>query len=62
MALGDLNDEVVEILKPRNDKRDYRRIVLHNNLEVLLISDAETDKVCSFAAESFRLCVFFWKL
>ncbi|EYU18739.1 hypothetical protein ABFS82_10G164400 [Erythranthe guttata] len=35
-----------EIIKPRNDKREYRRIVLPNNLQVLLISDPETDK-CS---------------
>lgn len=36
-----------EILKPRTDKREYRRIVLENSLEVLLISDPETDKVRS---------------
>ncbi|KAI6696778.1 hypothetical protein NL676_016897 [Syzygium grande] len=34
----------VEIVKPRSDKREYRRIVLKNSLEVLLISDPETDK------------------
>ncbi|XP_048142038.1 insulin-degrading enzyme-like 1, peroxisomal isoform X1 [Rhodamnia argentea] len=34
----------VEIVKPRSDKRDYRRIVLKNSLEVLLISDPDTDK------------------
>ncbi|KAI3471601.1 hypothetical protein Pfo_028251 [Paulownia fortunei] len=34
----------MEIIKPRNDKREYRRIVLQNNLQVLLISDPETDK------------------
>lgn len=45
MALGAMKEEV-EIIKPRNDKREYRRIVLPNNLVVLLISDAETDK-CS---------------
>ncbi|KAL1225285.1 Insulin-degrading enzyme-like 2 [Cardamine amara subsp. amara] len=33
-----------EILKPRTDKREYRRIVLKNSLVVLLISDPETDK------------------
>ncbi|CAL9246036.1 unnamed protein product [Arabidopsis halleri] len=32
------------ILKARTDKREYRRIVLKNSLEVLLISDPETDK------------------
>ncbi|XP_010554834.1 PREDICTED: insulin-degrading enzyme-like 1, peroxisomal isoform X2 [Tarenaya hassleriana] len=34
----------VEILKPRTDKREYRRIVLKNSIQVLLISDPETDK------------------
>ncbi|KAL3533783.1 hypothetical protein ACH5RR_007304, partial [Cinchona calisaya] len=38
------DDESIEIAKPRTDKRDYRRIVLHNSLQVLLISDPETDK------------------
>ncbi|KAE8651155.1 hypothetical protein Csa_001022 [Cucumis sativus] len=33
-----------EIVKPRNDKREYRRIVLKNSLEVLLVSDPDTDK------------------
>ncbi|KAH7856078.1 hypothetical protein Vadar_032483 [Vaccinium darrowii] len=42
MAAG--KEEVVEILKPHNDKREYRRIVLDNSLEVLLISDPDTDK------------------
>ncbi|KAL1225571.1 Insulin-degrading enzyme-like 2 [Cardamine amara subsp. amara] len=37
-------DEGNEILKPRTDKREYRRIVLKNSLVVLLISDPETDK------------------
>ncbi|KAG8371949.1 hypothetical protein BUALT_Bualt12G0015900 [Buddleja alternifolia] len=45
MAVGGLTEDV-EIIKPRNDKREYRRIVLQNNLQVLLISDSETDK-CS---------------
>ncbi|KAI7990111.1 Insulin-degrading enzyme-like 1, peroxisomal [Camellia lanceoleosa] len=46
MAVGkeEVEVEVVEILKPRNDKREYRRIVLQNSLQVLLISDPETDK------------------
>ena len=43
MAVG--KDEMVEILKPRTDKRDYKRVVLSNSLEVLLISDPDTDKV-----------------
>ncbi|GLT74479.1 hypothetical protein SLA2020_462740 [Shorea laevis] len=41
MAIG---KDDIEILKPRTDKREYRRIVLKNSLEVLLISDPETDK------------------
>lgn len=55
MAVGNENMEVAavavpmdkggEIVKPRTDKREYRRIVLKNSLEVLLISDPETDKV-----------------
>ncbi|KAG7958731.1 hypothetical protein I3843_10G032200 [Carya illinoinensis] len=36
--------ELVEIFKARTDKREYRRIVLKNSLEVLLISDPDTDK------------------
>ncbi|KAI3471679.1 hypothetical protein Pfo_028329 [Paulownia fortunei] len=43
MAVGAITEEL-EIIKPRNDKREYRRIVLQNNLQVLLISDPETDK------------------
>ncbi|CAM8944316.1 unnamed protein product [Rhodiola kirilowii] len=39
--------EEVEILKPRNDQRQYRRIVLKNMLEVLLVSDPETDKAAA---------------
>ncbi|ESQ44327.1 hypothetical protein EUTSA_v10005770mg [Eutrema salsugineum] len=38
-----MEDEEV-IVKPRTDKREYRRIVLKNSLKVLLISDPETDK------------------
>ncbi|QCD97433.1 insulin-degrading enzyme-like 1, peroxisomal [Vigna unguiculata] len=34
----------VEIVKARIDKRDYRRVVLSNSLQVLLISDPVTDK------------------
>ncbi|EPS70250.1 insulin degrading enzyme, partial [Genlisea aurea] len=34
----------VEIIKPQNDRRNYRRILLPNQLQVLLISDPETDK------------------
>ncbi|KAK7285599.1 hypothetical protein RJT34_20375 [Clitoria ternatea] len=41
MAVG---NEDREIVKARIDKRDYRRIVLRNSLQVLLISDPDTDK------------------
>uniref|UniRef100_A0A1J3JW63 Zinc-metallopeptidase, peroxisomal n=2 Tax=Noccaea caerulescens TaxID=107243 RepID=A0A1J3JW63_NOCCA len=43
-ATAPVVDEGGEIVKPRTDKREYRRIVLKNSLEVLLISDPETDK------------------
>ena len=43
MAVG--KEGAVEILKPRTDKREYRNILLDNSLQVLLISDPETDKV-----------------
>lgn len=33
------------ILKPRTDDREYRRIVLRNGMQVLLVSDPDTDKV-----------------
>ncbi|TKY62616.1 Zinc-metallopeptidase [Spatholobus suberectus] len=41
MAVG---KEDAEIVKARIDKRDYRRVVLRNSLQVLLISDPDTDK------------------
>uniref|UniRef100_A0A0D9V6G7 Peptidase M16 N-terminal domain-containing protein n=1 Tax=Leersia perrieri TaxID=77586 RepID=A0A0D9V6G7_9ORYZ len=34
----------VEFIRARSDKREYRRVVLPNALECLLISDADTDK------------------
>ncbi|CAG2101367.1 unnamed protein product [Medioppia subpectinata] len=47
-ALNLTNDSVAEsyesIVKPNDDKRDYKAIVLTNGLKVLLISDRETDK------------------
>lgn len=42
MAVG--KELVEEIVKARTDKREYRRIVLPNSLQVLLISDPDTDK------------------
>ncbi|GLT96009.1 hypothetical protein SLE2022_136590 [Rubroshorea leprosula] len=47
MAIG---KDDVQILKPRTDNREYRRIVLKNSLQVLLISDPETDK-CAAAMD-----------
>uniref|UniRef100_A0A0D9X0K9 Peptidase M16 N-terminal domain-containing protein n=1 Tax=Leersia perrieri TaxID=77586 RepID=A0A0D9X0K9_9ORYZ len=37
----------VEIIRPRNDKRGYRRVVLPNELECLLVSDPDTDKAAA---------------
>uniref|UniRef100_A0A0E0LME8 Uncharacterized protein n=1 Tax=Oryza punctata TaxID=4537 RepID=A0A0E0LME8_ORYPU len=37
----------VEITRPRNDKRGYRRVVLPNDLECLLVSDPDTDKAAA---------------
>ncbi|XP_073298243.1 insulin-degrading enzyme-like 1, peroxisomal [Primulina huaijiensis] len=50
VAMGAITEEEAEIIKPRKDEREYRRIVLQNNLEVLLISDTETDK-CAASME-----------
>jgi hypothetical protein len=36
-----------EITRPRNDKRGYRRVVLPNALECLLVSDPDTDKAAA---------------
>ncbi|KAJ6332050.1 hypothetical protein OIU76_010434 [Salix suchowensis] len=44
MALGKEEAEDMEIVKARTDKREYKRIVLPNALQVLLISDPDTDK------------------
>jgi hypothetical protein len=35
----------VEFIRARSDKREYRRVVLANALEILIISDPDTDKV-----------------
>uniref|UniRef100_A0A453B8R1 Uncharacterized protein n=1 Tax=Aegilops tauschii subsp. strangulata TaxID=200361 RepID=A0A453B8R1_AEGTS len=54
----------VEVTKPRNDRRGYRRVVLPNALECLLISDPDTDKVSSsrsLALQSGRVGVL-WQL
>jgi hypothetical protein len=47
----------VEIVKPRNDKREYRRVLLPNSMEVCLISDPDTDKVSSLSPSRY-----FWFL
>ncbi|CAJ2671458.1 unnamed protein product [Trifolium pratense] len=39
-----VENENAEIVKARIDKRNYKRIVLRNSLQVLLISDPDTDK------------------
>ena len=60
----------MEIVKPRTDTREYRRIVLRNSLEALLISDPDTDKVTLSILDGFswtrwsdnRLCWFFFLL
>ncbi|RVX09711.1 Insulin-degrading enzyme-like 1, peroxisomal [Vitis vinifera] len=42
-----MGEAAVEIVKPRTDTREYRRIVLRNSLEALLISDPDTDKAAA---------------
>jgi insulysin len=37
----------VEFIRSRSDKREYRRVVLPNALECLLISDSDTDKAAA---------------
>ncbi|KAF9598098.1 hypothetical protein IFM89_024443 [Coptis chinensis] len=56
MANGMLEKKTEIIIKPRTDKREYRRIVLPNALQVLLISDPETDK----AAASMNVSVGYY--
>lgn len=46
-----------EILKARTDTREYRRIVLPNSLQVLLISDPDTDKAITHFTSTF-LCIY----
>ncbi|PON38848.1 Coenzyme PQQ biosynthesis protein [Parasponia andersonii] len=55
MAVG--KEQVEEIVKARTDKREYRRIVLPNSLQVFLISDPDTDK-CA-ASMDVRVGSFF---
>lgn len=45
--MGETADSEATILKPRNDTREYRRIVLSNDLQALLISDPDTDKAAA---------------
>ncbi|KAL3678033.1 hypothetical protein R1sor_020989 [Riccia sorocarpa] len=46
MRISEISDAFPDspILKPRSDKRSYRRILLGNDLQILLVSDPETDK------------------
>ncbi|CAD6236516.1 unnamed protein product [Miscanthus lutarioriparius] len=44
VAAGSSN---VEFIRARSDKREYRRVVLANALEILLISDPDTDKAAA---------------
>lgn len=46
-----------EIVKPRNDIREYRTVLLPNGLQVLLISDPETDKVRHFFSPYPAACI-----
>ena len=55
MALGKEEAEDMEIVKARNDKREYKRIVLPNALQVLLISDSDTDKAISVPHYFFKI-------
>jgi hypothetical protein len=45
----------VEFIRSRSDKREYRRVVLPNALECLLISDSDTDKVSISLPDRSRL-------
>ncbi|PRQ44705.1 putative insulysin [Rosa chinensis] len=45
-----------EILKARTDNREYRRIVLPNSLQVLLISDPDTDKATALSSQTCFSC------
>lgn len=49
------------ILKPRNDDRTYKQVVLSNGLQVLLVSDPDTDKVC-LVSWLMSQCSFFFFL
>jgi len=45
MAAAATGGSNVEFIRARSDEREYRRVVLANALEVLVISDPDTDKV-----------------
>lgn len=40
-----MKNKIKEIIKPSIDERNYRFIILENNLPILLISDPKTEKV-----------------
>ena len=55
-----VSGETTVIVKPRNDDREYKRLLLSNGLQVLLVSDPDTDKVSSSNLISpFFIIVFF---
>nr|PNR46368.1 hypothetical protein PHYPA_013487 [Physcomitrium patens] len=39
--------DAADVLKPRTDKRDYKCVVLENELQALIISDPDTDKAAA---------------
>jgi len=47
MAAAAAGSRDVEFIRARSDKRQYRRVVLPNALEILLISDPNTDKAAA---------------
>ena len=57
MAVG---REEVEIVKARTDTREYRRIVLPNSLQVLLIADPDTDKATPPTFLCFKFTIHYF--
>lgn len=57
VSMREMVGESSVIVKPRNDDRDYKRVLLSNGLQVLLVSDPDTDKVTNSLARSLAsLC------
>lgn len=51
---GEIRSTTIE--KPRNDDREYKRVLLANGLQVLLVSDPHTDKVIYSFDSTHRYC------